>query len=104
MESEIRWVYDRIRLHLLMQEYPQWSAESYAEVLGRSEKWARKWQSRISACDVLTLATFCSASRAPKSRPRQTSPEVKHIIGNLQQQLSEQYHRTAGVGVPTGYV
>ncbi len=96
MESEVQWVYDRLRLYSLMQEHPLWSPESYAEVLGRSSKWARKWQARFMSSKNKNLSMFLSHSRAPKNRPRQTSKEVKLIIGNLRQELSEKYHRNAG--------
>lgn len=96
MESEIRRMYDRFHLYFLMQEHPHWSPASYAEVIGRSRRWVRKWQKRLREDENGTLAKFVSASRAPKTRPKETSPEVKNLVGDLREDLSEKYHRKAG--------
>ena len=96
MDNEIRRLYDRLRLYFLMREQPHWSPESYAEVLERSAKWARKWQQRFAEDESGTLAMFVSASRAPQTRPNQTPDAVKEVIADLREDLSEKYHRKAG--------
>lgn len=96
MDSETRRFYDRMRLYFLMQAHPHWHPDSLAEVIGRTGRWVRDWQQRFAEDQSGTLGMFCSRSRAPHTRPEQTSQEVKHLIGRLREQLSEKYHRNAG--------
>src|SRR4051794_13667811 len=96
MLSEHEWVYERMRLHTLMKEHPDWGARRLAHALGHDPKWVLKWKSRILSSSKLTLEVFGSQSRAPKHIPRRTSPEAKAIIGELRRELSERYHRPAG--------
>lgn len=96
MDSEIRRMYDRLRLYFLIREQPNWAAESYAELIGRSAKWVRKWMRRFTEDQSGTLALFLSQSRAPKTCPKQTPESVKTLIGDLREALSEKYHRKAG--------
>jgi len=96
MDSEVQRMYDRIRLYYLMKQQPIWSAESYARVIGRTPQWVRKWKKRFDEDESGTLAKFMSRSRAPHTRPRQTPEQVKKVIGDLREELSEKYHRKAG--------
>ena len=96
MDSETRRIYDRMRLHFLMQEHPHWRPDAFAEVIGRTVRWVRKWQTRFANAVDTTLAMFVSQSRAPHTRPNQTPKEVKLVIGQLREQLSKHYHRDAG--------
>ncbi|NIV29216.1 MAG: hypothetical protein GWN58_06810, partial [Anaerolineae bacterium] len=96
MNSECRRIYDRMHLYVLMETHPHWCPEAYARVLDRSVKWVRKWQQRFAEDDTGTLAMFRSQSRAPKSRPRETPNEVKRVIADLRDELSQKYHRKAG--------
>jgi len=96
MDTEVKRCYDRIGLHILMQQHPNWTLKSYALALNRSEDWVRKWRDRITTAETLTMDTFLSESRAPKTRPRQTPAAVKKVIGDLREELSEAYHRKAG--------
>jgi len=99
MDSEIQRVYDRITLYYLMQDHPDWKSERYTEHIDRTASWVRKWRARIQQEETITLQTFLSQSRAPKSRPNQTSKHVKKIIGDLREELSEDYHRPAGANL-----
>lgn len=96
MDSETKRVYDRMHLYFMMQAHPNWQPEALAKAVGRTPRWVRKWQRRFANDQSGTLTMFLSQSRAPHSRPRQTSPEVKLVIGQLREQLSKQYHRKAG--------
>ena len=88
MDSETRRVYDRMRLYVLMQDHPEWRPEAFTQVIDRTVRWVRKWQKRFADDKTGALAMFLSRSRAPLTRPRQTSPEVKQVVGQLREQLS----------------
>ena len=85
MDTESQWVYDRISLYRLSRQHPDWTSRQYAEVMGRSERWVRKWRRRFDETEVVSLHLFQSQSRAPKSRPRQTPEAVKDVICNLRE-------------------
>lgn len=96
MDTESQWIYDRIRLHQLWKEHPDWSSRDLAREVGYSDRWVQKWISRFKAVDDPHISMFYSQSRAPKSRPRQTPEAVKDVICDLRESLSEEYHRPAG--------
>jgi transposase InsO family protein len=96
MDSESRWIYERMKLHHLMQTQPDWSNRQYARTLEHDPKWVRKWKQRLQTAAPLTLKTFQSQSRAPHTRPRAITPEVKTLVRDLRHELSEKFHRPAG--------
>lgn len=96
MDTENQRIYDRMTLYRLMQANPTWSPAHLAEVVGRSERWGRKWIKRLKAVEVPNFGMFVSQSRAPKTRSRQTNEQVKDVICTLRETLSETYHRPAG--------
>jgi len=96
MDNESQWIFDRMRLYRLWQACPDWSLRQYAHELGYDANWVRKWLNRFKATATQTFRMFMSESRAPKSCPHQTSDEVKQVIGELREELSEKYHRPAG--------
>ncbi len=85
MDSETRRIYDRMRLYFMMQEHPTWRPEALAEIIGRTARWVRQWQRRFANDASGTLTLFLSRSRAPHSRPNQTSQAVKVVIGHLRE-------------------
>ena len=96
MDPETRLIYERMQLHDLMKQHPEWSQRQLARHLHHDPKWVRKWQQRLQATAAVTLNSFRSASRAPKSPPRRVAPEAKALIAQLRGELSERYHRPAG--------
>lgn len=99
MDSESERVYDRMRLYKLSQAHPEWKSPQLAQEVGRSERWVRKWLVRFRETGDKNVQMFQSQSRRPKERPRQTSDEVKDIICEWREHLTEQYHRPAGAGL-----
>ena len=97
MESESVWVLERLKLHQLLLEHPDWSLRHYARELHHDLKWVRRWAARIRSAVSLTLDTFKSRSRAPHHPPQSISEEAKQIVGELRHELSEKFHRKAGV-------
>jgi hypothetical protein len=80
MDTESQRIYDRMRLHKLMEKHPNWMPAQLAAELGRSERWARKWGRRFQAVTEPSFKMYLSQSRAPKSRSRQTPEVVKDAI------------------------
>lgn len=104
MDTESQRIYDRMRLHKLMQKHPNWMPTQLAAELGRSERWARKWVRRFKAISEPSFEMYLSQSRAPKKRSRQTPEVVKDVICDLRVSLSEQYHRLAGARLIRHYL
>lgn len=96
MKSENEWVLERIHLYHLRRKHPEWSLRQYARELGHDPNWVRKWLKRIEASIPVTLETFKSQSRAPKTIHRRISQEAKQLVGELRKELSERFHRKAG--------
>lgn len=96
MDSESQRIYDRMKLHKLAQKHPEWNTAQLAWEIGRSERWARKWLKRFAETTEPSFRMYHSHSRAPKTRPRQTPPEVKEVICELREQLTEKFNRPAG--------
>lgn len=94
METE--WVIGRINLYQLWREHPGWSAKQFAQELGYSESWVKKWRRRFQSTLEPTPTLFLSQSRAPKQRRHQVHPEVIKRILYLRTSLPELYHRVAG--------
>lgn len=65
MDTESERIYDRMRLHKLMEKYPLWMPAQLAAALGRSERWARKWVRRLKAVTEPSFRVYLSQSRAP---------------------------------------
>ena len=104
MDSESQRIYDRMTLHRLRLTHPAWPTTQLAEVVGRSERWVRKWLRRLEAATEPHFGMYLSHSRAPKNRPRQTPAAVKDVICDLRETLSEVYHRPAGATLIRHYL
>lgn len=104
MDSESQWIYDRMSLHKLMRKHPDWKTSHLAAVVGRSERWVRKWKSRFVAVTEPNFQMYQSQSCAPRNRPRQVLEEVKDVICDLRRSLSEKYHRPASAALIRHYL
>lgn len=93
---ETTWVFDRMQLYRLMQEHPGWSIARLAQALGRSVSWIKKWRRRFREAGRITLATFLSHSRAPKSSIRRVADPVRRAVLALRETLGELYHQRVG--------
>jgi transposase InsO family protein len=96
MDTESQRIYDRMTLHHLIETHPNWSLRQYAHKVGRDVRWVWKWEQRLTSAPKRHFSMYMSQSRAPKTRPRQTPDEVKDVIGDLREELSEKFHRSAG--------
>ena len=62
--SEVTWMVDRVKLYDLKQKHPNWKTNQFAQNIGRSESWVRKWFKRFAQSDPNDPHLFCSQSRA----------------------------------------
>jgi hypothetical protein len=89
---ETAWMFDRMRLYQLMQQHPTWSIARLAHALDRSASWVKKWRRRFREALEITLATFLSRSRAPRSSTRRVAEGVRRAVLEQRQTLSVLYH------------
>ncbi len=73
---EAQWQADRSMLRRLMQTQPQWTQRDYADAIGRSMAWVKKWTKRIRAAPADDVAVLRSQSRARKHPP----PRLSQIV------------------------
>lgn len=104
MDSESQWIYNRMSLHHLLETHPDWSAQQVAAEMKKSERWVRKWRRRFKMVTEPHFSMYQSQSRAPKTRQRETPREVKEVIGELRERLSEKYHRKASASLIGEYL
>jgi len=93
---ETSWMFDRMRLYQLMQQYPDWSIARLAQALARSSSWVKKWRRRFREALKITLEPFKGHSRAPQHRPHQISAVVKRAVLSLREALGAVYNQPAG--------
>ena len=93
---DTQWTYDRIRLYKLWKNHADWSQKRFADVIGYSVSWVKKWLARFRQVDHLTLEVFASRSRAPHNPAHKVSSRIREVILNLRQNLPEQYGRVVG--------
>mgnify|MGYP006270195175 CR=1 FL=1 len=97
MDAATRRIFDRMRLHEMMEEHPEWTVTQYAAELGRSRAFVYEWQDRINDPNNKTFRDkYMSRSCAPKSNEKWVQPEVGKAIIELREELSEKYARKAG--------
>ena len=73
---EAQWQADRSMLRTLMRTQPAWTHHDYADAVGRSVGWVRKWTKRLRAAAADDVAVLHSRSRARKQPPPRLSPTV----------------------------
>src|SRR6266581_9546570 len=62
MEEE--WMRDRALLRGLLTRHPDWTRQHYAEAVGRSVSWVKKWRKRLCEADPHDPLILLSRSRA----------------------------------------
>jgi hypothetical protein len=73
---EAQWQADRSMLRRLMQTQPRWTQRDYAEAIGRSVAWVKKWMKRLRAAPADDVAVLRSQSRARKHPP----PKLSQVV------------------------
>ncbi len=73
---EAQWQADRSMLRRLMQTQPTWTQRDYAESIGRSLAWVKKWTKRLRAAPPDDVTVLHSQSCARKHPP----PKLHHAV------------------------
>jgi hypothetical protein len=73
---EAQWQADRALLRRIMQPQPQWTQQDYAESIGRSIAWVKKWMQRLRAALPDDLAVLRSQSPVRKHLP----PKLHQVV------------------------
>jgi transposase InsO family protein len=94
MEAE--WVAKRSLLRHLITLRPTWTTSDLATCLGHSESWVKKWRKRFREADPNDHHVLLSHSRARKTPPPSTSPEVIQRILELRDHPPENLQRVPG--------
>jgi len=88
-------VADRTTLRTLWRHYPDWPARAFAEQLGRSLSWVRKWLARFRAAPE-DDALLWGRSRARHHPPPPVPAVVVERILEIRDQPPDQLQRTPG--------
>ncbi len=73
---EAQWQADRAMLRTLMRTHPLWTQRDYAEAIGRSVDWVKKWTKRLRAAPTNDVSVLRSQSRARKHPP----PKLSEVV------------------------
>jgi transposase InsO family protein len=89
----------RANLYYLCQRHPDWSQGELAAALGYSKGWVKKWLKRIRSELTATVPlehVLQGHSRARKTPPPKTAPEVVEEVLSLRDQPREGLRRVPG--------
>ena len=73
---EAQWQADRAMLRTLLRTQPGWTHQDYADAVGRSLGWVKKWRKRLHAAPLDDVAVLHSQSRTRKQLPLKLSQTV----------------------------
>jgi transposase InsO family protein len=93
---EEQYYVDRAALRMLLQEHPEWTRKRYAETLGRSLTWVKKWVKRLHAADTADDRVLWGLSRARTTPPEGPAPAVVERILAIRDDPPDNLHRTPG--------
>lgn len=86
----------RANFRRLLGEHPTWTRQQYAQAVGMSQGWVKKWSKRLRAVPPDDEAVLHSQSRARKHPPEHISEEVVDRILEMRDQPPEGLRRTPG--------
>jgi hypothetical protein len=94
--EEAQLVADRAHLRKLLRAYPAWPYQEYADQIGRSYDWVKKWVKRLLAAPPDDEAVLWSRSSARKHPPAPLHPAVIERILDIRDHPPEHLQRTPG--------
>ncbi|GHO80268.1 hypothetical protein KSD_80390 [Ktedonobacter sp. SOSP1-85] len=94
MEEE--WMRDRARLRELLLHHPDWGQQDYAQAVGRSISWVKKWRKRLQEADPHDVHILLSRSRAHHTPYPSWDPRVEERIVEMRLSPPEQLKRVPG--------
>lgn len=93
---EVVYYAARANLRRLMGVYPQWTNPQYAQAMGMSLGWVKKWKKRLREADPEDSQVLHSRSRARKHPPERLSEPVVERIIQMRDAPPEGLRRTPG--------
>jgi transposase InsO family protein len=93
---EEQWMADRAALRALLQIHPAWTHGQFAQEVGRSVSWVKKWRRRLSTAAPDDARVLWSQSRARHTPSPKTHPLVIERLLTLRDDLPALLHRTPG--------
>src|SRR6266581_2130750 len=86
----------RANLRRLMRLYPQWTQPQYAQAVGMSRGWVKKWKKRLQEAEPEDEQVLYSRSRARTQPPERISQSVIDRILQMRDEPPEGLRRTPG--------
>jgi hypothetical protein len=93
---EEQYYADRSHLRTLLRTEPTWSNHAYAEAVGRSLSWVKKWKKRLREADPADEQVLVSQSRRAQHRRAPIHPVVVKRLLELRDELPATLGRVAG--------
>ncbi len=93
---EAQWLADRTTLRTLLRTHPHWSVRDFAEAIGRSRGWVKKWRKRLRSAPPEDDVVLRSRSRARKHPPPPFAPQVIDRILEIRDHPPDNLQRTPG--------
>ena len=86
----------RANLRRLMGLHPQWTQPQYAQAVGMSVGWVKKWKKRLEEAEPQDEQVLHSRSRARRHPPERISQVVVERIIQMREEPPEGLRRTPG--------
>ena len=93
---EVVYYAARANLRRLLGRYPQWTQQQYAQAVGMSLGWVKKWKKRLQEAAPEDEQVLHSRSRAPQHPPERISQVVIDRILQMRDAPPEGLQRTPG--------
>lgn len=93
---EVVYYAARANLRRLLSQYPSWTHKQYAQAVGMSLGWVKKWSKRLREASPDDETVLQGQSRARKHPPERLSERVVERILELRDQPPEGLGRTPG--------
>lgn len=93
---ESKWIVARSQLRMLNQQHPNWPKRRFAEELGYSLSWVKKWLKRFTAAEPNDETVLFSWSRAPCKQQKLVQEQVERKILEIRDQPPDNLARVPG--------
>jgi transposase InsO family protein len=93
---EAQWLVDRQHLRQLLQAHSEWTLQDYADAVGRSHAWVKKWVKRLRAVSADDDSVLLRQSSTRKQPPPKLSQLVVDRILELRDQPPQNLGRIPG--------
>jgi len=93
---EVVYYAARANLRRLMGLHPQWTHKQYAQAVGMSLGWVKKWKKRLQEAEPEDEQVLHSRSRARQHPPERISESVVERIIEMRDEPPEGLRRTPG--------